>query len=76
MAFAKYEKLRDDILLFALRGLQVVFAIVILGVTAQNVTIWGPEDCTVPPKLAYNVAAVSKLAIRLVTSLLNNSRPL
>jgi hypothetical protein len=53
------SRLRADSLAFGLRALQVIFAITILGVVADDVTIWGPRDCNVLPKLAFNVATVS-----------------
>ena len=61
MPFTKYEnsKLRADALVSGLRTLQIIFAVIILGVAADDVTIWGPNHCNVPPKLAFNAAAVS-----------------
>ena len=76
MPFTKYEnsRLRADNLVFGLRALQVIFALTILGVAANDVTIWGPKDCNVPPKLAFNVAAVSVRIVGAVRRLANNKQ--
>lgn len=76
MPFTKYENsgLRANIVVFGLRTLQVLFAVTILGVAADDVTIWRPDDCNVPPKLEFNLATVSIRIVEAVHRLANHNQ--
>jgi len=64
MASGKYENnaLRKNEILYLLRALQFIFALSTLGVAASDASNWLSYECSVPPKLAYNLATVSDAA--------------
>lgn len=51
--------LRENLLIRILRGLQFILAVVVLAVSASNISNWHELYCSTPGKLAYNIAAVS-----------------
>ena len=58
MAFS-YDGLRADATTYGIRSLQVLLGIVIVGVASYDASVFGPNDCKIPAKLAFNVAIVS-----------------
>src|SRR5579871_2228168 len=76
MAFTNYANsaLRANILVFGLRALQVIFAVTILGVAADDTSIWSPRDCHIPPKLAFNLAAVSIRRVKAIHQFANHNQ--
>ena len=66
MSSDRYEDnaMRKNDVIFAFRGLQVIFVISILGVAGNDASTWSDIECSIPAKLAYNIAAVSDAAGR------------
>ena len=58
---ATFESFRDDRYLWGARLLQLLFALIILGVTGEGASLWKSIDCNVPSKLGFNIAAVRLL---------------
>jgi hypothetical protein len=56
-----YTSIRDDKALYYTREIQLLFACVILGLTAANASDWHNSGCNTPAKLAFNIACVREV---------------
>ena len=51
--------LRKNEILYLIRGLQFILAVSTMGVAGSDAANWVSDECSIPPKLAYNIATVS-----------------
>lgn len=55
--------LRKQPILWALRFVQAVVAIIALGITGSQAAVWHDIGCGTPAKVGYNIAAVCDIQL-------------
>lgn len=62
-----YTPIRTDKALYYTRVIQLLWAVIILGVTGDAASDWSDVDCNTPAKLAFNIACVCQMILKIAS---------